>query len=88
MADENGNADSAGLNSLRRYVPLAVWAIAIFTVLAIPLKIIGYGYLPMDDILGDSAKAVSGKPWPEILVFGSSFQIDPQFGWNLFLRQW
>ena len=87
MADENGNFGSAEFNPLRRYVPLAVWAIAIFTVLAIPLKIIGYGYLPIDDILGDSAKAVSGKPWPEILVMGPAFIMDHHFGWHWLLRE-
>ena len=48
MADENGNADSAEFNPFHcRYVPLAAWVIVIFTVLAIPLKIIGYR-LPAD----------------------------------------
>src|SRR5471032_2175663 len=87
MADENGNADPAEFNPLRRYVPLAVWAIVFFAVLAIPLKIIGYGYLPMDDIMGDSAKAVSGKPWPEILVLGPAFIMDHHIGWHWLLRE-
>jgi hypothetical protein len=87
MAEENGNADSASSTRLRRYVPLAVWAVAILTVLAIPLKIIGYGYLPPDDTLGDAAKAVSGKPWPEILVIGPAFMMDHHFGWHWLLRE-
>src|SRR5471030_1019169 len=87
MADENGNANPAELIPLRRYVPLAVWAIVFFAVLAIPLKIIGYGYLPMDDIMGDSAKAVSGKPWPEILVLGPAFIMDHHLGWHWLLRE-
>lgn len=89
MADENGNPGPAKseFNFLRRYVPLAAWAIVILTVLAIPLKIISYGYLPVDDILGDSAKAVSGKPWPEILVLGPSFIMDHHFGWHWLLRE-
>lgn len=86
MADENGNSGFATFSPLRRYVPLAAWAIAIFAVLVIPLKIIGYGYLPMDDILGDSAKAVSGKPWPEILVLGPAFIMDHHIGWHWLLR--
>src|SRR5260221_14489156 len=87
MADENGNAGSAGFDSLRRYVPLGAWAVVLLTVLAIPLKIVGYGYLPMDDILGDSAKAVSGKPWPEILVLGPTFIMDHHLGWHWLLRE-
>ena len=35
----------------RRYVPLAVWLIVALVVLAIPLKIISYGFLPGDDAL-------------------------------------
>ena len=34
---------------LRRYVPLLVWLLVALVLLAIPLKIIGYGYLPGDD---------------------------------------
>jgi len=87
MTDENGNFNSSPLDAVRRYVPLAVWAIVILVVLAIPLKIIGYGYLPADDALRHAAKAVSGKPWPDILVLGPAFKIDTNFGWHLLLRQ-
>src|SRR5208337_720076 len=64
----------------------AVWALVILVILAIPLKITGYGYLPGDDALRHAAKAVSGKPWPEILVLGPAFR-DQNFVWHLFLRQ-
>jgi hypothetical protein len=87
MTDDNGNSNASPLDALRRYVPLAVWAVVILVILAIPLKIIGYGYLPSDDALRHAAKAVSGKPWPEILVVGSAFQIDHNFGWHFLLRQ-
>ena len=87
MTGANGNFNSSPLDSLRRWIPLAVWVMAAFVILAIPLKIMGYGYLPVDDALRHAAKAVSGKSWPEILVLGSAFKIDPQFGWNLFLRE-
>lgn len=69
----------------RRYVPLAVWLIVALVILAIPLKIISYGYLPGDDALRHCAKAVSGKPWPEILVLNDSFKIDHNFGWHTIL---
>jgi hypothetical protein len=87
MTDDNGNSNSSPLDAVRRYVPLAVWAIVILVVLAIPLKIIGYGFLPADDALRHAAKAVSGKPWPDILVMGPTFKIDHNFGWHLLLRQ-
>jgi len=66
----------------RRYVPPAVWLIVTLVLLLIPLKIISYGYLPGDDALRHAAKAVSGKPWPEILVVGDTFQIDHNLGWH------
>jgi len=87
MTDDNGNSNSSSLDAVRRYVPLAVWAIVILVVLAIPLKIISYGFLPGDDALRHAAKAVSGKPWPDILVLGPAFRMDTNFGWHLLLRQ-
>ncbi len=87
MPDDNGNSSSSPLDAVRRYVPLAVWAIVILIVLFIPLRVIQYGFLPGDDALRHAAKAVSGKPWPEILVLGPAFKIDTNFGWHLLLRQ-
>jgi len=69
----------------RRFVPLAAWLLVLFVLLAVPLKIIGLGYLPADDALRHCAKAVSGKPWPEILVVGESFKIDHNLGWHSLL---
>jgi len=69
----------------RRYVPPLVWLIVLLVILAIPLKIISLGYLPADDALRHAAKAVSGKPWPEILVVGDSFKIDHNLGWHAIL---
>ncbi|MGB7748268.1 MAG: hypothetical protein WBN75_13385 [Verrucomicrobiia bacterium] len=87
MTDDKGNSNASPLDALRRYVPLAVWALVILVLLAIPLKIISIGYLPTDDALRHVAKAVSGKPWPEILVVGPAFQIDHNYGWHFLLRQ-
>jgi hypothetical protein len=75
------------LDGLRRYVPLLAWLLVFLVFPVIALKIIQYGYLPPDDALRHAAKAVSGKPWPEILVVGPAFQIDHNFGWHAFLRQ-
>lgn len=66
----------------RRYVPLLVWVVLGAVLLAIPLKIISYGYLPGDDALRHCAKAVSGKAWPEIIVVGDVFKIDHNLGWH------
>lgn len=73
---------------LRRYqplVPLGVWLVVILTLLFIPCKIISYGYIPRDDALRHAAKAVSGKPWQDILVMRSDFLIDPHPGWHAVL---
>src|SRR5436190_2972593 len=75
----------AVLASVRRYVPLIVWVIVLFTMILIPAKIISYGYLPQDDALRHAAKAVSGKPWSEILVMRSDFLMDPHPGWHAIL---
>ena len=40
---------------MKRYVPLAVWIVAVFTILLIPFKIISYGFLPGDDALRHAA---------------------------------
>ena len=77
--------DSSPLAPLRRYVPLAAWTIAVLVILMIPLKIISYDYLPGDDALRHAAKAVSGKPWSEILVLSPVYKIDHEFGWNWLL---
>lgn len=74
-------------DSLKCYVPLAVWAVVILVILAMPLKIIGYGYLPGDDALRHAAKAVSGKSWSQILVLSPVYVIDHEFGWNLLLEK-
>jgi hypothetical protein len=87
MTEDQRHPRSSPFDALRRYVPLAVWAVVFLVILAIPLKIISYGFLPADDALRHAAKAVSGKPWPEILVMGPAFQIDHNYGWHFLLRQ-
>ena len=70
---------------LKRYVPLSVWIVAITTILFVPLKIISYGFLPMDDALRHAAKTISGKTWQQILVMRSDLPIDPSPGWQAIL---
>ena len=74
------------LDFLKRYIPLAVWVVSVLTIVLVPLKIIGLGFLPMDDALRHAAKAVSGKAWQDILVMRPDFAIDPSPGWQKILE--
>jgi hypothetical protein len=76
-----------GPTGIGRFVPLLVLAGVLLVVLLLPLKIIGFGFLPPDDALADAAKAITGKPWPEILVLRSDYAIDNHIGWHTLLRQ-
>ncbi|HEY1662079.1 MAG TPA: hypothetical protein VGI03_06645 [Verrucomicrobiae bacterium] len=87
MNGDTGNPVPNKFEAIERYVPLLSWAIVLFVLLVIPFKITGYGYLPSDDALRHAAKAVSGKPWQDILVLGPAFHFDPNWGWHWFLRQ-
>src|ERR1700734_4023632 len=87
MSGETDNSVLKRFDAFTRYVPAISWAIVLFVLLAIPFKITGYGYLPGDDALRHAAKAVSGKPWSEILVLGPAFHFDTNFGWHWLLRE-
>jgi len=87
MNGDTGNPFPKRFEAFERYVPLISWGIVLFVLLVIPFKITGYGYLPSDDALRHAAKAVSGKPWQDILVLGPAFHFDPNWGWHWFLRQ-
>ncbi|HSM76478.1 MAG TPA: hypothetical protein VLT57_02575, partial [Bryobacteraceae bacterium] len=84
-AEEPSTAGEASLCS--RYVPLCVWLIAFAALVCIPLKIASYGYLPADDALRHAAKAVTQRPWSEILVLRSDFTMDHNPGWHWVLGQ-
>ncbi len=85
MTDEKNQYNFSFLEPLRRYVPLAVWVIIVLTLLLIPLKIIGYGYIPGDDALRAAGKAVSGKTWQQVLILNDVYKIDHEYGWSLLL---
>jgi hypothetical protein len=70
---------------MRRYVPLIVVLLAVVSILLSVMKIVSYGYLPPDDALRHAAKAVSGKPWNQILVMRPDFTIDHNYGWHQIL---
>src|SRR5271170_7848093 len=84
----SSNSESAAYepSGIGRYVPLLVLAVTLLVVLVLPLRIISYGYMPTDDALADAAKAITGKPWPEILVLKSDYAIDNHIGWHAMLR--
>lgn len=71
---------------MKRYIPLAVWIVVVSAIIFIPLKIISYGFLPMDDALRHAAKTISGKSWQQILVMRDDFPIDPSPGWQKILE--
>ena len=73
-------------NRFSRFVPLLAWLAAGLAVLACALKIIGLGYLPPDDALRHAARAVTGRPWSEILVLGDVMKMEHNFGWHALLR--
>jgi hypothetical protein len=64
---------------------LAVRILGIATLLLIAMQILAQGYLPVDDALRHAGKAVSGKPWSEILVARPGL-VDFSPGWHAFLR--
>lgn len=87
MTENTSTENGLEPSGIKRYVPLLVYMIVILTILCIPLKVISYGYLPTDDALRHAAKAVSGKPWSEILVLGPAYKVDHNFGWHLLLGE-
>ncbi len=69
-----------------RYIPLAVWALVVLTLLFIPLKIISYGFLPSGDARRHVAKAFTDKPNTEIMVLIPEYKVDNSLGWERLLR--
>jgi hypothetical protein len=70
---------------VKKYIPLIIISIAVLTIILIPLKVIAYGYLPIDDALRHSAKAISGKDWDQILVIRDDINMDSHPGWHAIL---
>ncbi len=59
--------------------------LAIFVIVLIPFKIIGYGFLPPDDALRHSAKVIADKDWNQILVLRDDIKMDSHPGWHAVL---
>jgi hypothetical protein len=60
-------------------------AFALVVVVVTALRVLALGYLPYDDALRHAAKAVSGRPWSEILLLRPGFELDSNPGWHAFL---
>lgn len=71
---------------LRRYTTLAIWLMVVVTIVLIPLRIVGWGYLPSDDALRHAAKAITNRPWSEILVLRPDATLDSHAAWHALLR--
>jgi len=66
-------------------VPLAAISFCVLAALFIPLKIISYGYIPVDDSMRHVAKAISGLDWDKILVMREDIKMDSHPGWHAIL---
>jgi len=66
-------------------IPAAIWVVMGLTFIILPLRVLGFGYLPPDDALRYAAKAVSGKSWSDIIVMRPEITVDHNPGWNWFL---
>ena len=67
-------------------VPFLVWIILGYFIVLIPIRILGLGYMPVDDALRHSAKVVSGKNWHEILILRKDIKLDSHPGWHVILK--
>ena len=70
-----------------RQVPLIVWVLTLVVLILIPLKIVGYGFMPGGDALRHVAKAFTDKPDDQIVVVRSEYKVDHNGGWEWVLRQ-
>ncbi|MBF0216279.1 MAG: hypothetical protein HQL30_04715 [Candidatus Omnitrophica bacterium] len=62
-----------------------VFLIVALALLIIPIRVLGYGYFPPDDVRRHAAKVVNGKPWNEILVLRKDIKTDSHPGWHAIL---
>ena len=69
-----------------KLIPVLATCLIVLTIVLIPFRIIGTGFLPADDALRHAAKAVSGKAWDQILVLRDGINIDIHSGWHALLR--
>ena len=69
-----------------KLVRLIILCLIVAGIGIIPMRIIGHGYMPVDDALRHSAKVISGKGWDEILVIRDDIKFDSHPGWHAILN--
>jgi hypothetical protein len=69
-------------SKIGKYIPHLILIICLWTLIVFVFNIDSQGYVPLDDCLRHCAKAVSGKPWSEILVVRPEYAGDHNFGWH------
>ena len=80
---EKGNEiPSLSDRSIRLIVVVALWSAALLA----PLRVMSRGFVPPDDALRHCARAVSGRPWQDILVMNPIFTVDSHPGWHAILE--
>jgi hypothetical protein len=67
------------------YVPHMVLVLCLLTMIVFIFNVNGQGFVPFDDCLRHCAKAVSGKPWNEILIIRPEYH-DHNIGWHRILE--
>jgi hypothetical protein len=70
---------------LKNRIPSLARGLVVVFLALVPFRILAQGYLPGDDALRHAAKAVSGKPWSEILVLRPEVTMDSHPGWHALL---
>lgn len=73
------------MESTEAAVPRIARVLVLATAMLIPFRVLGHGYLPVDDALRHAGKAVSGKEWSEILVVRADMPMDSHPGWHALL---
>ncbi|MDR2981952.1 MAG: hypothetical protein LBV12_06855 [Puniceicoccales bacterium] len=74
--------------SFNKFAQLILVLLCGATIMLIPLKIAGLGYLPGDDALRHAAYAVDNREWSEVLVLNPALnpKMDSHPGWHAVLR--
>jgi len=65
---------------------ITVSCIFVAVLLLIGLRVISYGYIPVDDAMRHAAKAISGKDWTDILALRPDVTMDSHVGWHKILE--
>lgn len=73
------------IGSTEAAVPRVARMLVLAAALLIPFRVLGHGYLPVDDALRHAGKAVAGKPWSEIIVMRADMPMDSHPGWHAVL---